>query len=256
MNLVQQGNIFSGDKSCPVCERSVENFLPLPSFYREHATRYGYEHFGHGETISVEEYLCPLCGASDRERLYALYLKRISFREGSKVLHFAPESSLSQVLKRRAENEKFLYRTVDLKMDGAQDKADITNMTGYNDSEFDFFICSMVLEHVEEDHKAVSELYRITRDGGSGILMAPIILTLEKTFEDPTKTTPEERWRYFGQFDHVRLYSRNDYINMIENTGFRVERLNRGCFGARVFEQCGLKPTSALYIAKKRSSDT
>jgi len=183
MNLAKLRTIFLGVKSCPVCERDVDKFLPLPSFYSENAIKYGYKYFGQGEMTSLEEYLCPLCGASDRERLYMLYLNRIRFREGARVLHFAPEPVLSHVLKMRAVKENFFYHTVDLEMDKADEKINITNMIGYNDGEFDFFICSHVLEHVGNDNKAVSELYRITRDGGTGILMAPIILTLEKTLK-------------------------------------------------------------------------
>ena len=71
------------------------------------------------------------------------------------------------------------YHTADLMMNGCDFKVDMMYMP-FEDENYDFFICSHVLEHVESDDKAISELYRITKKGGCGILMAPIIVDLEK----------------------------------------------------------------------------
>jgi len=121
----------------------------------------------------------------------------------------------------------------------------------FADGSVDFFICSHVLEHVESDDRAISELFRMTRKGGCGILMAPISVGLEHTLEDPTITSEAERWKYFGQNDHVRLYAHDDYVAKIKANGFEVEQLGVQYFGKRLFMRLGLTESSILYIVKK-----
>ena len=41
------------------------------------------------------------------------------------------------------------------------------------------------------------------------------------TDEDPSVTDPQERFRRFGQTDHVRLYGR-DYMDRLREAGFIV----------------------------------
>jgi ubiquinone/menaquinone biosynthesis C-methylase UbiE len=48
-------------------------------------------------------------------------------------------------------------------------KADILDLPFENES-FDIIFCNHVLEHIEDDAKAMSELYRVLRPGGWGIL--------------------------------------------------------------------------------------
>jgi len=236
---------------CPVCKKQGMSFSPLPEFYKENAKKYGYQYFGCGEMTALETYLCPVCGASDRERLYALWLeqeiKMGVIGKGASFIHFAPEHALSRKIKSLGY---FDYQTADAMMAGVDHVIDLMNLP-FNDNSYDFFICSHVLEHVEDDDLAISELFRVTKKGGRGILMVPIIVGLEKTIEDPSVKTEEERWRYFGQNDHVRLYAHNDYVRKIKKHGFQLEELDIKYFGKRVFKQLGLKSTSVLYIVKK-----
>jgi SAM-dependent methyltransferase len=201
--------------------------------------------------IALDTYSCEGCGASDRERLYAFWInQQISqnrFVPGTKLIHFAPEQFLSEKL--RALNF-FDYTSADLLMNQVDHQVDITNMS-FADEQFDFFICSHVLEHVDSDDNAISELYRILKKTGCGILVVPIVLGLEKTLEDPTVTDAGERWRLFGQDDHVRLYAHDDYVNKMEQHGFSVAQLDQAYFGKSVFQSLGLKPSSILYIVTK-----
>ncbi|MDF1594393.1 MAG: methyltransferase domain-containing protein, partial [Desulfobacterales bacterium] len=144
----------------------------------------------------------------------------------------------------------FDYQTADYKSRGVDYKIDIMNMPVKNEI-YDFFICSHVLEHVEGDGKAIRELYRITKTGGCGILMTPIIIGLEATIEDKSIATEDERWKMFGQNDHVRLYAHSDYMSKIKQEGFGVNELGIEHFGADIFKLLGLKKTSILYIVKK-----
>lgn len=249
-------NIFGVKEShqpgwCSVCGANPVAFLPLPDFYRNNAQRQGFVHFGRGEMTSHETYTCSSCGASDRERLYALWIdqqiEKEYFSEGERLIHFAPEAALSKKLK---DLDFFDYKTADLLMDGVDYRVDMMTMPFDADS-FDFFICSHVLEHVESDDQAISELHRITKPGGRGILMAPIVVGLEKTIEDLDVTDDAGRWRLFGQNDHVRLYAHEDYVNKIASNGFHVEQKGEEYFGEEVFRSLGLKRSSILYVVIK-----
>lgn len=236
---------------CPVCHKSNTAFTPLPDFYRDNASKHGYVYFGQGEMTALQTYSCSSCGASDRERLYAywidLQIKSHQLLDANKIIHFAPEEVLSSKIRSLGLSN---YYTADLMMEDCDFKIDLLDMS-FDDESYDFFICSHVLEHVESDDKAISELFRITKKGGCGILMAPIIVGLESTVEDPSVKDEAGRWQYFGQNDHVRLYAHDDYVNKIKSHGFAVQELGVKHFGKDVFERLGLKNSSILYVVSK-----
>ena len=124
-------------------------------------------------------------------------------------------------------------------------------MNIYKNAQFDIFICSHILEHITDDNSAINELYRILKPGGWGILMVPILLGLPSTWEDSTKISDEQKLKYFGQSDHVRVYEKNDYVNRLEKAGFKVNMLGIDYFGSNVFKKYGIDPKSVLYIVEK-----
>jgi SAM-dependent methyltransferase len=236
---------------CPTCNSKPATFVPLSDFYRENALQHGYVHFGKGEMTALETYSCANCGASDRERLYTLWIdqqiEKGLFSKSTRVIHFAPEPVLSARLK---SLNSFNYKTADIMMEHVDYKVDLLNLP-FEDASFDFFICSHVLEHVENDDQAIKELFRITNKGGCGILMVPIIVGLENTVEDPSVKDEAGRWKHYGQNDHVRLYAHDDYVNKIRSHGFNVKELGVEYFGEEAFRLLGLKPRSILYVVSK-----
>ena len=136
-------------------------------------------------------------------------------------------------------------------MDNVDDKVDVTDMKCYEDNSFDAFICSHVLEHIPDDLKAMSELFRVLKPGGWGITMVPINTAHRDIREDFTKTTEAERWQYFGQGDHVRVYSRAGFLGRLAQAGFRVRALGIQHFGAERFARHGISAGSVLYISDK-----
>ena len=98
-------------------------------------------------------------------------------------------------------------------------KTDATNLA-FPDEVFDFIYCSHVLEHIEEDKKALREMRRVLRVGGHAIFQVPI--TAEKTLEDPTVVDPEQRLVVFGDRGHVRRYG-PDVATRLRAFGFLVE---------------------------------
>ncbi len=246
---------------CPVCDRYINHFLSLPEFYSLNAEKYGYRYnIKQAETLNHNAYSCPVCGASDRDRLFALYLQTYFSRtkkdEQISILDIAPSAPLSRYIRKSIAISalKVSYRTADMEMAGVDDRIDVSDMRLYANNQFDFFICSHVLEHVPDDHRSLSELHRILKPGGSGILMVPIILGLKEIDEDPFETDEAERWRRFGQHDHVRLYSKNGFIDRTRKVGFLVHQYGKDYFGEKTFEQCGITAQSLLYVVERSTN--
>jgi SAM-dependent methyltransferase len=243
---------------CPVCSKRVGGFEPLPEFYVNKAKEFGFPYTSlQSETCNSEGYLCPWCGASDRDRLCTLYIRDClwpDWQDDQKcLLDIAPSRPLSQFITHliSVSRAEVVYRTADLFMDGVDDSIDVMDMHIYADDQFDFFICSHVLEHVVDDRKALSELYRILKPMGQGILMTPIALGVEEINEDPSITDEAERWRRFGQGDHVRLYSKPGFIDRISEAGFRIHQYGWEYFGEEVFTRNGITKQSVLYVVEK-----
>lgn len=240
---------------CSVCQKQVFEFLPLAQYYIENLRNHGFPYKPEeGETINFEQYLCPHCGASDRDRLYACYLKeKLPHDDLVLLLDIAPSLPLSNFIN---TYKNITRHTADMLVEGVDFAVDIMNMPEINSDTYDILICSHVLEHVKDDKKALSELYRVLKPGGWGIIMVPIILTLDQIDEDPQVTDESERWRRFGQFDHVRLHNKSGFVERVEAAGFTVKQLGIQHFGESVFKEYGFTKTSVLYIAEKIKVET
>tara|TARA_B100000003_G_scaffold201266_1_gene209131 strand:- start:214 stop:975 length:762 start_codon:yes stop_codon:yes gene_type:complete len=205
---------------CPICSFGVKQFLP---FGRDLEVIKEKEIIGAGRRNSR----CPKCSSIDRERLIYLYLneifKNIDNISDLKLLHIAPEKRLMGYLSGINIKE---YVCGDLFAEGYNypslvQRIDVTNIP-FEKNYFDIIICNHVLEHVEEDTKAMKEIFRVLGKNGKAILQVPISFKIEKTFEDFKVTSPKEREITFGQHDHVRIYGK-DYVNRLESCGFSVE---------------------------------
>ena len=196
--------------------------------------------------------LSPSTLSLERHRLLWLYLQNetdfFTSEQKLNVMHFAPEQ---EFYKRFKKQKNINYTTTDLLSPLADVKADICNLP-FEEKQFDVVFCNHVLEHIEDDKKAMSELYRITKTNGIGLCLVPIMLSLDKSLENKEYLQTEDlRWKYFGQDDHVRMYSKNDFITRLERVGFKVEQYGQEFFGKDVFESLGLDKKSILYVVEK-----
>ncbi len=242
---------------CPVCKSRVDGYLPLPAFFLEEQKRHGYIHdVTQGETLNLDAYLCPQCEASDRDRLCALFLQsyfqkaqfQVAPERSCFFVDFSPAKALSAFLR----TFSFLnYRTADLYRRDVDDQVDLMNIQAYGSHSVDMFICSHVLEHLPDDQKGVSELYRILKPGGIGLFLAPILLNLQETYEDSAITSEADRWKHFGQGDHYRIYSKTGFIETIQSGGFQLECYGPEHFGLPLLQASGIAEKSALYVATK-----
>jgi len=120
--------------------------------------------------------------------------------------------------------QNLTYTTADLESPIADIKLDVQTMPFGNDV-FDIVICNHVLEHVPDDRKALSEIFRVLKRGGFAILQVPTVYNMELTLEDPSVTDPAERQRRFRQKDHYRLYGK-DYLERVMAAGFVIGEEN------------------------------
>lgn len=176
-----------------------------------------------------------------------LHKKTNLFSGNLKVLHFAPEHCFAKHLKKLA-NLKYL--TADLGSPRAMIKLDMTNIT-FPDNSFDVVISSHVLEHIEDDIRAMHELLRVQKSNGWSVHLVPIDHSREDTFEDPEIVTPEERNRIYGHYDHKRIYG-NDYKKRLESAGFKVEvfATRDFCTDEEILNM-GLFENTEIYLCKK-----
>lgn len=257
-SIQNQIRLINATHVCPVCESPVVSFLPMPDFYRENLKKYGFSYRSNeAETCNEAAYLCPNCQATDRDRLYALFLRDfiIARKNNSpmEIVEFGPSPPFSAFVHRliKSSGNDIHYRTADLLASDVDDRADITELLTYEDEQLDFFICSHVLEHVTDDKKAIRELHRVLKPGAQGILMVPIILSIDEIDEDLQEMSEAERWRRFGQFDHVRLYSKRGFLERVREAGFEVNELGKEFFGVELFNRAGINSQSVLYVVEK-----
>ena len=57
--------------------------------------------------------------------------------------------------------------------------------------------------------------------GDNAVFLGPTDMKHETTYEDPSSTTPKEREKHFGQYDHLRMYG-GDYDKRLAKGGFNV----------------------------------
>jgi SAM-dependent methyltransferase len=234
--------------ACPVCLSAISYFKPLPTYFLDNMAKYDYAHpFFQTETMNFSQYMCPRCGANDRERLYILYLRERLIGQPCRFIDFAPGHSLPSAIRALPGVS---YRSADLMDPRADDVVDITAIP-YPDASTGAFLCSHILEHVEDDSRALAELYRILRPGGFGILMVPLVDGIEQTIESPLIASEADRWKWYGQDDHVRQYAKADFVRRIEAAGFIVSQLGADHFGAETFARHGIHRRSVLYVAER-----
>jgi len=189
--------------TCNCCNKSFKHFLD-----------YG------NSKIKRKNACCPWCFSLERTRMLWDYLEKSDLlKNNKKVLHFAPETIIEKKL---LKNNNINYLSADINAAIAMEVIDITKIK-YSDNSFDLIICSHVISVVNDDIKALSELYRVLKKGGLLILMEHIYKDLETTVEDRSIKTDEGRIKLYGQSYLARLYG-NDFSKRVIGIGFQVEK--------------------------------
>lgn len=213
-----RNNSMQGNESfCCACGQRINGFIPYRGGRKNRPVLM--------EILDVvgsdpDNFSCPNCGAHDRERhllLYLAKLKLLGIFSNSRVLHFAPEQWFSKMIEIQGPR---VYVKADLypQNEGVK-KVNILDIA-YSADEFDVVVANHVMEHVDDDLKALSELHRVLRLGGLAILQTPYSSKLHRTLADPGIDDDYCRLQVYGQEDHVRLYGQ-DIFDRFEQAGFR-----------------------------------
>ncbi len=249
--LILRGLYYRGNRlTCPVCGHSFRKMLPggfdLPVIKEKHI-------IGAGRRNND---ICPYCQSTDRDRLVFSFLKYETdfFEMPYTLLHIAPEPSLYHAFI-KANNidyhpatkyaEGFYYNS-------KVETADLLDLQ-FEEASFDWVICNHVLEHIINDRLAMQELFRVLKPGGKAILQVPYSPQLEKTFEDSSIVSKTDREKYFGQFDHVRIYGR-DYPDRLKNVGFVVHPISQQHDFKHVpfsLDKFAVNPEELLFVCSK-----
>lgn len=100
----------------------------------------------------------------------------------------------------------------------------------YKNSFFDVVIASEILEHVDNDSKAIREIFRVLKRGGKAIITVPnknypflwdpLNWVLERFFKTHI---PSNIWWLAGIWaDHKRLYNESELGKKIQKCGFNI----------------------------------
>lgn len=195
--------------SCPICQGHFRKLMPSEGFY--YIRQALIDHY-------TANSICPRCGSGIRHRFIFSFLQQNlpKWKSGQSILHFAPEQSLYAFFQRQGQVEYVpcdLYPNQELKIR----KVDIVSID-FPPQRFDLIVCIHVLEHIQDDHQAISELFRILKPGGQALIAVPIYG--ETTFEDPS-LNEVQREKMYGIGDHRRLNGL-DLKQKLEKVGFCV----------------------------------
>ena len=92
----------------------------------------------------------------------------------------------------------------------------------YSDNQFDKILCSEVLEHLKNDLKAVTEMWRILKPNGTVLITVP---STEGIFGSKIKNIMHDHDD--GPEKHEREgYTNIQIVKLLENSGFIVEKVN------------------------------
>ncbi len=212
---------YKGNKyHCNTCEAKLSKFVELNS----------------------NDLLCPRCGSLPRtRRLWKLVAPLLG--SNVKILHFSP----SRVLYRKFKSLQTIeYLSTDFENEFLADQKLDIRQTGLSDDSFDIVICFHVLEHIDEDIKAMAELFRILKPGGQCFIQTPF--KTGDIYENPAITSPEDRLQHFGQADHVRIYSEDGLKLRLEDVGFQVDLM---VFEKDKLNPLGFKDRDVVLVSKK-----
>jgi SAM-dependent methyltransferase len=194
----------------------------------------------------VDSSECLACHNSARHRLMFLLEEQGAFDYTNKrILFFSPHTPYETQLLARLSVRN------DCDISDPEDKTknswDIQHLP-CQDNVYDAIFCVHVLEHIDNDKQALSELHRILKPNGTlviGVPGGPQNFTLC----DPSHNTPELRHKHYWFHEHKRLYGTNFVDAMLKAFNTKT------CSGSdnKVFAHNQRIPwTEAIHFARKR----
>ena len=231
--------------TCNVCQQQYFRFVDdWPASENKNALSINHVIAGYGNNI-----ICPNCLSNARERLVIAMLQHHVNIDNKKILHLSPEKNVYQYLKSRSQVVTTdlvpgFYKNIDKHI-----KQEDAMAFSFADQSFDVVIANHVLEHISDDLKAMSEIFRVLKKGGVAVLQIPYSETISATIEEPLIDNPAKQSALFGQKDHIRIYQLNDYISRLGQSGFIVSKIS--CKELSAFHQHAIQLDETFLEIKK-----
>lgn len=200
---------------CNCCKARVKNWQPWGSksgiYEKTKIIGGGYR-----------ECMCPICGSIDRHRWLEYVIENYTdlYTGENRVLHFAPEKSVKEKLRK---NNKCWYISGDIEPQKDDHYMDILDIP-FRDGFFDYIICNHVVCYIEDEKKCYDELRRCLKDHGILIISFPIRMDVD-TYSKYGLST-EESEKEFGTAGNCRIYGK-DYKEHLFTMGFEVTHTYR-----------------------------
>lgn len=151
-----------------------------------------------------------------RQGLYPFleeHLARIA--EGAEVLNVGAGGEVADVLKAHADPRSFQVTSLDI--DPARDPDVVGDVAEFDfgDGRFDAVVMCEVLEHVREPAKAIGNVHRALKSGGSLILSTPFVFPLHDQPHDYYRFTRHGLEWLLRDFSKVTIVERNSWAEAI-----------------------------------------
>ena len=206
-------------KFCYNCKTYVDSFLPAGSASQSLFVDQ-FEIIG----SDIQNFSCPNCRCFDRERHLLLFfneLKYFKYFQNKAILHIAPERNFLTQL--NIITDKIIVGDINPQQYESHYNVmnvDITNIQ-LPDGTMDLVIANHVLEHVPDYFKALSEIFRVLKKDGCAVLQTPFSDKIYNNFEDKLINTDELRQKWYGRYDHVRIFGLR-FFDDIKTAGFNL----------------------------------
>ncbi len=173
---------------------------------------------------------CPSCNSRSRHRgLRYLYEEILDGHNNrTRVLHFAPEPILADFIRRKYKEIE--YFTTDFILEDVDFRNEDIQKLSFSDQSFDIIFCNHVIEHVEDDDAAISEMARVLRGGGIAVITIPGDWNQKETYYFPD-LRHNGHYRHYGldiveklekHFSSVLVKNLHDYDNIIEGHSLAI----------------------------------
>jgi SAM-dependent methyltransferase len=186
-------------------------------------------------------FLCPACGSKPPHRLAACFFASHDsiWLPGGLLVHIAPEPALGRRLATLSRQHGMRYVAGGLNGVGPS-RMDILALP-FADQSVHLIYCCHVLNCLQDDRRAMSEVRRVLHPEGLAILQVPAFHLGDTTFETNGQA---DRMAAFGDDGIHRCYTDEDYQSRLRASGFQVD----------VFSACMLPATQVQKHELKRET--
>lgn len=196
---------------------------------------------------------CPKCRSLARTRLIPFSINYFDLsKSGINLLHVAPNISEYHYVVKNFECAK--YDRLNIQQSKIINLVQDLTKTDLQNESYDLIIIWHVLEHIANDHDAISEMYRILKKDGKLLVSVPIYPTGNlETYEDKNldKMKYEE---VHGHPDHCRSCGL-DYYERFEQIGFKTKTLHIRDQTSDTISKYGLSTRHTVWLFEKPGSN-